>query len=173
MPGMGASRVLTPSSFCEVTLVPTICRRNPRFQPGGCDAAGLRRRSLRFSCWEAPYSLSDKGAAVESDKLDNGQASSPEGRASETRLEEIRRTAELRGQAESTSLKAEARASAQTGYYGVPLLKPPPWKWEIPAYFFVGGMAGAAAVIAGAGSLAGADERLVRDARRLAALGGL
>ena len=109
---------------------------------------------------------------MESDKLDNGQASSPEGRASETRLEEIRRTAELRGQAESTSLKAEARASAQTGYYGVPLLKPPPWKWEIPAYFFVGGMAGAAAVIAGAGSLAGADERLVRDARRLAALGG-
>ena len=30
-------------------------------------------------------------------------------------------------------------------YYGLPLLKPPVWTWEIPAYFFVGGAAGAAA----------------------------
>ena len=30
----------------------------------------------------------------------------------------------------------------------VPLLKPPVWTWEVPAYFFVGGASGAAAVIA-------------------------
>jgi hypothetical protein len=32
-------------------------------------------------------------------------------------------------------------------YYGLPVLKPPVWTWEVPAYFFVGGAAGAAAVI--------------------------
>lgn len=60
-----------------------------------------------------------------------------------------------------------------TGYYGLPVVKEPPWKWEIPLYFFVGGAAGAAAVIAGAGRACGANPKLVRDAARLAALGGL
>jgi len=25
------------------------------------------------------------------------------------------------------------------GYYGQPILKPPPWTWEVPLYFFAGG----------------------------------
>ena len=33
-------------------------------------------------------------------------------------------------------------------YYGRPILKAPVWTWEIPAYFFFGGMAGAAAPFA-------------------------
>ena len=37
------------------------------------------------------------------------------------------------------------------GYYGEPVVRPPVWTWEIPAYFFVGGLAGMAAVIALAG----------------------
>lgn len=56
-------------------------------------------------------------------------------------------------------------------YYDLPLLKPPVWTWEVPTYFFVGGAAGAAAVIGVAAQLAGADEKLVRDARWIAAIG--
>ena len=57
-------------------------------------------------------------------------------------------------------------------YYGLPTLKAPVWTWEIPAYFFVGGAAGAAAVIASTARLAGGRPDLVRDARWIAAIGG-
>jgi formate-dependent nitrite reductase membrane component NrfD len=63
-------------------------------------------------------------------------------------------------------------ASPETGYYGLPLLKLPSWKWEVPAHFFTGGTAGAAGVIAGVGELCRADCRLIRDARWIAAMGG-
>lgn len=56
-------------------------------------------------------------------------------------------------------------------YTDQPLFKPPVWTWEVPTYFFVGGAAGAAAVLAAAAKLAGEDERLVRDARWIAAIG--
>jgi formate-dependent nitrite reductase membrane component NrfD len=56
-------------------------------------------------------------------------------------------------------------------YYDQPLLKPPVWTWEVPTYFFVGGAAGAAAVLAAAAQLSGEDEKLVRDARWIAAIG--
>ena len=74
-------------------------------------------------------------------------------------------------------LREEAARSGQTvagtllSYYGVPLLKPPVWTWEIPTYFFVGGAAGAASVLAAVAQLTGADEDLVRDARWIAAAG--
>ncbi len=42
-----------------------------------------------------------------------------------------------------------------TSYYGQPLLEEPVWKWYIPAYFFVGGVAGAAAALGAAAQLAG------------------
>jgi formate-dependent nitrite reductase membrane component NrfD len=57
-------------------------------------------------------------------------------------------------------------------YYGLPILKPPVWTWEVPAYFFVGGAAGASAVIAAAARLTGGRDDLVRDARWIAAAGG-
>jgi polysulfide reductase-like protein len=66
----------------------------------------------------------------------------------------------------------EPRAPA-TGYYGLPLLKTPVWTWEIPAYLFIGGAAGAAAVIGAAARVSGASTELVRDARWIAAVGGL
>lgn len=57
-------------------------------------------------------------------------------------------------------------------YHDLPLLKPPVWTWEVPAYFFVGGAAGAAAVLGVAAQIAGPkNERLVRDARWIAAIG--
>jgi formate-dependent nitrite reductase membrane component NrfD len=34
------------------------------------------------------------------------------------------------------------------GYYGQSVVKPPVWTWEIPIYFFVGGLGGMSAVIA-------------------------
>jgi formate-dependent nitrite reductase membrane component NrfD len=58
-------------------------------------------------------------------------------------------------------------------YYGLPTLKRPVWTWEVPAYFFVGGAAGAAATIAAAARIAGGRPDLVRDARWIAAAGGL
>lgn len=58
-----------------------------------------------------------------------------------------------------------------TSYHDLPLLKPPVWTWEVPAYFFVGGAAGAAAVLGVAARIAGDDEKLVRDARWIAAIG--
>ncbi|MEO6487780.1 MAG: NrfD/PsrC family molybdoenzyme membrane anchor subunit, partial [Thermoanaerobaculia bacterium] len=80
--------------------------------------------------------------------------------ASEARLDAIRRNA------------TEATVEGQGGsYYGLPLLKPTTWTWEVPAYFFVGGAAGAAAVIGFAGQISGADAKLVRDARWIAAIG--
>ena len=62
---------------------------------------------------------------------------------------------------------------AQTsGYYDYQTLKKPVWTWEIPAYFFVGGTAGAAALLAAVARRTGASDDLVRDARWIAATGG-
>jgi hypothetical protein len=56
-------------------------------------------------------------------------------------------------------------------YHQIPLLKAPVWTWEIPAYFFVGGAAGASAALAAIAQATGAGEELVRDARWIAAAG--
>jgi formate-dependent nitrite reductase membrane component NrfD len=58
-------------------------------------------------------------------------------------------------------------------YYDRPVLKPSEWGWLIATYFFVGGLAGAAQVIAGIVDLIGhhRDRALVSAARYLA-LGG-
>src|SRR5436190_2262723 len=61
----------------------------------------------------------------------------------------------------------------ERGYYGLPFLKEPVWTWEVPAYFFVGGAAGAAAVLGAAAQLTGADRDLVSDARWIAAAGSV
>lgn len=94
---------------------------------------------------------------------------------SEERLMDIRREAESRAQgfpgAASESVGLPARADAESGYYGLPLLKPPRWKWQVPAYFFTGGAAGASAVIAAMARLSGKDPDLARDAQRLAIAG--
>jgi formate-dependent nitrite reductase membrane component NrfD len=64
-------------------------------------------------------------------------------------------------------------ASAEKGYYELPMLKEPSWTWEIPLYFFVGGVAGTASVLAGVGELTGASRKLVRDARRISLVGAM
>lgn len=55
----------------------------------------------------------------------------------------------------------------------VPLLKPPVWTWEVPTYFFVGGTAGAAAVIAALAGVGAAHASIAEHARWIAALGAL
>ena len=97
-------------------------------------------------------------------------------------LESERRLAEIRSKAsQSGPLTAKGivpvgapfpQANPQNGYYGVPLLKEPQWKPEIPLYFFVGGAAGAAAVVASTANWISRDRELIRSARWLAAAGG-
>jgi DMSO reductase anchor subunit len=56
-------------------------------------------------------------------------------------------------------------------YYGRPVIKPPVWTWEIPTYFFAGGLGGASATFALAADLAGNRELARRS--WLIAFGGL
>lgn len=61
-----------------------------------------------------------------------------------------------------------------TTYRDAPLVKPPVWTWEVPLYFFIGGAAGVAAVIAAAAHFSGgAHAALARDAKWIAAIGAL
>ena len=48
-------------------------------------------------------------------------------------------------------------------YYGHPVIKGPTWTWEIPCYFFTGGLAGASAVLSSAAKLCG-NEKLSKTA---------
>jgi len=94
----------------------------------------------------------------------------------EQRLEEIRREAAEKGFVGAHGIRPEGAPfpleAPEKGYYETPLLKEPQWKWEVPVYFFVGGAAGAAAVIGAAANLVGNDRALAKDARWLAAAGG-
>jgi formate-dependent nitrite reductase membrane component NrfD len=95
----------------------------------------------------------------------------------EARLVGIRKEAEKKGRLVEEGIRPVGapfpKASPETGYYGIHLLKEPQWTWEIPIYFFVGGAAGAAALIGGLAKLTGKDERLSRDARLVAAGGAI
>lgn len=96
----------------------------------------------------------------------------------ERRLHELRREAEISGQVRGAGVVPGGSPlppghSETAGYYGLPVLKAPVWTWEVPAYFFVGGTAGAAAVIGAVARRSGADPALVRDARWIAAAGAM
>lgn len=93
----------------------------------------------------------------------------------EERLLQIRREVGESGKAQPTAgAQADALAPpAVAGYYGMPALKPPQWTVEVPIYFFVGGMAGAASVIGAVGHFSSSDQRLIRNSRWIAAIGGL
>ena len=62
-------------------------------------------------------------------------------------------------------------AAQPRSYYGLPILNQPVWEWPIPVYFFTGGTAGAAAVMAAVGATKG-DRAVVRHGR-LTAVGGV
>ena len=50
-----------------------------------------------------------------------------------------------------------AAGTEMRSYYGRPIIKEPVWTWEIPTYFFTGGLAGASAVLSSAARLTGHD----------------
>ena len=58
-----------------------------------------------------------------------------------------------------------------TSYYGRPIVKPPPWEHDIPAYLFTGGLAAGSSLLAAGADLTGRPG--LRRAGRLGALGAL
>jgi formate-dependent nitrite reductase membrane component NrfD len=54
-------------------------------------------------------------------------------------------------------------------YYGRPIIKEPTWTWEIPTYFFTGGLAGASSVLSMSAKLTG-NEKLSRRALYIGAV---
>lgn len=71
-------------------------------------------------------------------------------------------------------LPSSSFAGDEPTYYDRPLLKETVWIWSVPAYFYVGGTAGAAAVLAAAAQAGGRGELqgLVRSCRWVGAIGG-
>ena len=67
----------------------------------------------------------------------------------ESRLEKLRDDAWQRGVVTGSGVDVDGGPIPQKpGYYGQPVVRPPVWTWEIPIYFFVGGLGGMSAVIA-------------------------
>ena len=70
---------------------------------------------------------------------------------SEKRLEELREQAWEKGVVAGQGVDvAGGPIPRKPGYYGQPVVKPPVWTWQVPFYFFFGGIAGMSAVIASA-----------------------
>ena len=68
---------------------------------------------------------------------------------SEKRLEQLREQAWADGVVAGRGVDvAGGPIPRKPGYYGQPVVKPPVWTWEIPIYFFIGGLSGMSAVIA-------------------------
>ena len=67
-----------------------------------------------------------------------------------------------------------SNASRDRSYYERPVLKEPVWIWSVPAYFYAGGICGAAAVLGAAAQTADGRglRELVRRCRWLSAVGG-
>lgn len=63
----------------------------------------------------------------------------------EERLQEIRRAAGER--ATPDPVAGHPHIQGHASYYGLPALKPPVWTWEVPLYFFIGGIAGVSSCI--------------------------
>ena len=72
----------------------------------------------------------------------------------ERRLDQLREEAGQKGVVTGRGVDvASGPIPRKSGYYGQPVVKPPVWTWEIPIYFFVGGLGGMSAVIALAAAL--------------------
>ena len=90
---------------------------------------------------------------------------------SEKRLEHLREQAWADGVVAGRGVDvAGGPIPRKPGYYGQPVVKPPVWTWEIPIYFFIGGLSGMSAVIASAAVLFHHVD-LARTAVWLAAIG--
>lgn len=95
---------------------------------------------------------------------------------SEERLDALREEAARHGKAQDRGIVPMGspfpRPAVANSYAGNPALKPPTWTWQVPLYFFAGGVAGISAVIALVAHLYG-DSGLVRPALWLGLAGAL
>ena len=92
--------------------------------------------------------------------------------ASEKRLDELREQAWKEGVVAGKGVDvAGGPIPRKPGYYGEPVVKPPVWTWEIPLYFFFGGIGGMSAVIA-FGAVLFHHVDLARTAMWIAAIAG-
>jgi hypothetical protein len=67
----------------------------------------------------------------------------------ETRIDQLREDAWEKGVVTGRGVDVTGGPiPRKPGYYGQPVVRPPVWTWEIPVYFFVGGLGGMSAVIA-------------------------
>ena len=77
----------------------------------------------------------------------------------EDRLDALREEAARTGKVQDHGIAPVGspfpKPAAAVSYHGNPVLKPPTWTWQVPLYFFVGGVAGISAVIALAAHLFG------------------
>lgn len=98
-------------------------------------------------------------------------------RTSEARLDALREEAARTGRVQAAGVvpidSVLPRPSAAKDYNGQPVLKPPTWTWQVPLYFFAGGIAGASAVIGLIAHLLGRNPALVRGALWLGLAGAL
>jgi hypothetical protein len=82
-------------------------------------------------------------------------------KATEARLEEIKRAAEQATNG-SDARSIHPQIQGRDPYYNLPALKPPVWTWEVPLYFFLGGISGVSACMAFAAQIFRGDAALIR-----------
>src|SRR5580704_14633055 len=82
----------------------------------------------------------------------------------EDRLDALREEAARTGKVQDHGIAPVGspfpKPTSALSYNGNPVLKPPTWTWQVPLYFFVGGVAGISAVIALVAHLFGNPELL-------------
>src|SRR5215471_20697395 len=70
----------------------------------------------------------------------------------EDRLDALREEAAQTGKVQAAGAVPAGSPIPQdapaVGYHNLPLLKAPTWTWQVPLYFFAGGVAGTSALIA-------------------------
>lgn len=96
-------------------------------------------------------------------------------KATEERLDEIRKAAADMAPpvGQGGPAKHPPQIRGRESYYGLPVLKAPLWTWEVPLYFFVGGIAGVSAVVAFAAQVFARDPALTRAALWVAMIGAV
>jgi formate-dependent nitrite reductase membrane component NrfD len=98
-------------------------------------------------------------------------------KASEDRLDAIRNEASATGKVVTGAGRANvnydpnAPITGAENYYGQGVVKPPTWTWEVPLYFFVGGISGVSSVIAFVGHVFHSDPAMLRLALWIALVG--
>jgi formate-dependent nitrite reductase membrane component NrfD len=76
-------------------------------------------------------------------------------------MTDIHPVSDLNGKPPGTTSWSGSITEAGTemrSYYGRPVIKEPTWTWEIPTYFFTGGVAGASAVLSTTAKLTGHEK---------------